>query len=133
MPFLRNFVVRVIVAGLLAWLSLYIHMDVFEPTNPVGMVVVYILFVGLAWAGANFQIPFLGKAFGYAVPNIFIPPIILLPLRNIFDSITISWLIGAGMAIYSAFMVGWMLKAYDKAQRQTTGEAESAAFIEGEA
>ncbi|HYE78213.1 MAG TPA: hypothetical protein VEI97_09515 [bacterium] len=108
MPFLQNFPVRLVIAGLLAFIGLQIHVAM-GTDNPVGIAIIYLLFVALAWAGGAFHPKLIGNAFLLALPNVFIPPAILLPLRNTLDPIPISWIIGVVMAIYSAFMVGWML------------------------
>ncbi|MEO7994681.1 MAG: hypothetical protein ABI743_09820 [bacterium] len=122
MPFLKNFVIRVIVAAILVMISLAIHYEL-GPRNPIGMAAIYFIFVGYAWAGALWDKPLLGKAFLFALPDLFIPPIILLPLKNTLDDIQISILIGIVMSVYSAYMVGWMMNAYDKAHPSATPAA----------
>jgi hypothetical protein len=112
---LNNIPVRIVIIALLVYASLQVHMAL-GPRDPKGIALIYFTFVALAWWAAEFKQSFLVKAFVYALPDLFIPPIILLPLRNILDSIQISWIIGAAMTIYSTFMVGWMLAAYAKSK-----------------
>lgn len=122
MAFLETPLIRLALAGALTWLSLWLHMDVFGPTNPVGMAAIYFIFVGYAWAGANFLPKLLGKSVLYALPNLFIPPLIVVPLKKmapgnpaiaeISENLAlVSWIIGILMSVYSMFMVGWMLQA----------------------
>lgn len=112
---LNNVPARIVIAAVLVYISLQVHMSKWGSDNmAAGIAFIYFVFVGFAWWAAEFKPAFLGKAFVYALPDLFIPPIILMPLRNTLDSIQISWIIGAAMVIYSTFMVGWMLVAYAK-------------------
>lgn len=120
MPFLNNFFVRLIVAGVLTYIGLEIHMRA-GPTSGIGIAAIYVIFVAYAWAGAAFHPKLIGSALLLALPNIFIPPAVLFPMRAMGfeeDLVLISVVIGVFMSIYSAFMIGWMMDLL----RKKTGE-----------